>query len=583
MKNISATLAIVWRIAAPYFRSEDKWAGRGLLAAVVAMELALVAIDVLVNQWQNRFYSALQNSDWDAFVTQIWIFVALASTYIALAVYKLYLNQWLQIRWRQWLTRHYLGEWLAGSTHYRMQLKGDAADNPDQRITEDVKNFVEQTLTIGLGLLSSIVTLFSFVIILWGLSNAAPLRLFGTDVMIPGYLCWGALIYAIFGTALTHWIGSPLVNLNFEQQRYEADFRFNLVRVRENSEQIALLRGEGAERARLLDRFGFVIANWYGIMSRTKRLTAFTASYQQAAVLFPYVLVAPAFFAKKIQLGDMMQTASAFSSVQGALSFFVTAYRSLAEWRSIVARLDGFEMSVASAVNLPAHEPAITLEVAGRHVDLAQLCVNLPNGTPLVAAKAFTIQASERVLVTGPSGSGKSTLFRAIAGIWPFGTGTVVIPEKAKLMMLPQRPYFPLGMLRDAVVYPAASGAFEATQVRDALIAVGLPDLAERLAEDGHWNRMLSLGEQQRLGLARALLHAPDYLFLDEATASLDEPSEARLYRLLAEKLPQATIVSIGHRSTLDAFHTRKVTLVKDGAIHVVGGERAAAEPSAAR
>ena len=583
MKNISATLAIVWRIAIPYFRSEDKWAGRGLLAAVIVMELALVAIDVLVNQWQNRFYSALQNSDWDAFVTQIWIFVALASTYIALAVYKLYLNQWLQIRWRQWLTRHYLGEWLEGSTHYRMQLKGDAADNPDQRITEDVKNFVEQTLTIGLGLLSSIVTLFSFVIILWGLSNAAPLHLFGTDLMIPGYLCWGALIYAIFGTALTHWIGSPLVNLNFEQQRYEADFRFNLVRVRENSEQIALLRGEGAERARLLDRFGFVIANWYGIMSRTKRLTAFTASYQQAAVIFPYVLVAPAFFAKKIQLGDMMQTASAFSSVQGALSFFVTAYRALAEWRSIVARLDGFEMSVGSAVNLPAHEPAITLDVAGRQIDLEQLCVNLPNGTPLVAAKAFTIQASERVLVTGPSGSGKSTLFRAIAGIWPFGTGTVVVPEKAKLMMLPQRPYFPVGMLRDAVVYPAAPGAFEPAQVRDALIAVGLPGLAERLEEEGHWNRMLSLGEQQRLGLARALLHMPDYLFLDEATASLDEPSEARLYRLLSEKLPQATIVSIGHRSTLDAFHTRKVALVKDGAIHVLGGGAPAAkEPSAA-
>ncbi|WP_407120275.1 ABC transporter ATP-binding protein/permease [Bradyrhizobium sp. STM 3561] len=585
MKNISAALAIVWRIAAPYFRSEDKWAGRGLLAAVVAMELALVAIDVLVNQWQNRFYSALQTSDWDSFVREIWIFIALAFTYIALAVYKLYLNQWLQIRWRQWLTRHYLGEWLGGATHYRMQLKGDAADNPDQRITEDVKNFVEQTLTIGLGLLSSIVTLFSFVIILWGLSNAAPLRLFGTDLMIPGYLCWGALIYAIFGTALTHWIGAPLVNLNFEQQRYEADFRFNLVRVRENSEQIALLRGEGAERARLLDRFGFVIANWYGIMSRTKRLTAFTASYQQAAVIFPYVLVAPAFFAKKIQLGDMMQTASAFSSVQGALSFFVTAYRSLAEWRSIVARLDGFEMSVESAANLPAREPAIALEVAGgRHIDLEQLCVNLPNGTPLVAAKAFTIQSPERVLVTGPSGSGKSTLFRAIAGIWPFGTGTVVIPAKAKLMMLPQRPYFPVGVLRDAVVYPAAPGAFSAAQVHDALIAVGLPDLAGRLDEDGHWNRMLSLGEQQRLGLARALLHAPDYLFLDEATASLDEPSEARLYRLLAEKLPQATIVSIGHRSTLDAFHTRKVALVKDGAIHVVGRGRepVEAEPTVA-
>lgn len=587
MKNIRATLAIVWRIAVPYFRSEDKWAGRGLLAAVIAIELALVAIDVLVNQWQNRFYSSLQASDWDTFVREIWIFIALAFTAIALAVYKLYLNQWLQIRWRQWLTKHYLGEWLDGSTHYRMQLKGDAADNPDQRITDDVKNFVEQTLVIGLGLLSSVVTLFSFVIILWGLSNAAPLHLFGADIMIPGYLCWIALIYAIFGTALTHWIGTPLVNLNFEQQRYEADFRFNLVRVRENSEQIALLKGERAERSRLLDRFGFVIGNWYAIMGRTKRLTAFTASYQQAAVIFPYVLVAPAFFAKKIQLGDMMQTASAFSSVQGALSFFVVAYRSLAEWRAIVARLDGFEMSVASAVNLPAHEPAITLSAAGgnRSIGLEQLCVNLPNGTPLVAADAFAVQAPERVLVTGPSGSGKSTLFRAIAGIWPFGTGTIFIPEKAKLMMLPQRPYFPVGLLRDSVVYPAAPGAFETARIRDALIAVGLPDLAERLEEDGHWNRMLSLGEQQRLGLARALLHGPDYLFLDEATASLDEPSEARLYRLLVEKLPQATIVSIGHRSTLDAFHTRKMAMVEHGDIHVLGdaGKPAAAEPSAAR
>ncbi|SFI81382.1 ABC transporter ATP-binding protein/permease [Bradyrhizobium sp. Gha] len=581
MNNIRATLAIVWRIAIPYFRSEDKWAGGGLLAAVITIELALVAIDVLVNQWQNRFYSALQANDLDAFVTQIWIFIGLASVYIALAVYKLYLNQWLQIRWRQWLTRHYLGEWLESATHYRMQLKGDAADNPDQRITEDVKNFVEQTLTIGLGLLSSIVTLFSFVIILWGLSNAAPLHLFGTDYMIPGYLCWGALIYAIFGTALTHWIGAPLVNLNFEQQRYEADFRFNLVRVRENSEQIALLKGEGAERGRLLDRFGFVIGNWYAIMSRTKRLTMFTASYQQAAVIFPYVLVAPAFFAKKIQLGDMMQTASAFSSVQGALSFFVVAYRSLAEWRSIVARLDGFEMSVATAANVSAHEPTIELKAAGgsRNIGLDKLCVNLPNGAPLVAADGFAIETPERVLVTGPSGSGKSTLFRAIAGIWPFGTGSIVIPAQAKLMMLPQRPYFPVGALGDAVIYPAAPGAFQATRIRDAVTSVGLPDLAERLNEEGHWNRMLSLGEQQRLGLARALLHAPDYLFLDEATASLDEPSEARLYRLLTERLPQATIVSIGHRSTLDAFHTRKVSMVKDGAIHVLGNGGAPAEP----
>ncbi|WFU73672.1 ABC transporter ATP-binding protein/permease [Bradyrhizobium sp. CB2312] len=583
MKNISATLAVVWRIAGPYFRSEDKWAGRGLLGVVIAMELTLVAINVLLNQWQNRFYSALQAYDLNEFVMEVWIFIGLAFTYVAVAVYKLYLNQWLQIRWRRWLTQHYLGEWLEGATHYRMQLKGDPADNPDQRITEDVKNFVEQTLVLGLGLLSSIVTLASFVVILWGLSNKAPLHIYGTDIVIPGFLVWCALVYAVLGTGLTHWIGAPLINLNFEQQRFEADFRFNLIRVRENSEQIALLKGEGAERGHLLHRFGFVIANWYAIMSRTKRLTAFTASYGQAATIFPYVVVAPAYFAKRIQLGDMMQTGSAFGSVQDALSFFVTAYRSLAEWRAIVARLDGFEMSVSSAATLAAREPTIGVaRSSGKAITLAQLLVDLPNGEPLVSADAFTVEPAERVLVSGPSGSGKSTLFRAIAGIWPFGTGSIAIPEKARLMMLPQRPYFPIGPLGDAVIYPSEHGTVAPEKIAEALNAVGMPRLAKRLDEDGHWNRILSLGEQQRLGLARALLHTPDYLFLDEATASLDEPSEARLYRLLADKLPQATIVSIGHRSTLDAFHTRKVMMVQDGNIHTLG-EAAQAETTAAR
>ncbi|MDI3563197.1 ABC transporter ATP-binding protein/permease [Bradyrhizobium sp. Arg816] len=585
MKNISATLATVWRIAIPYFRSEDKWAGRGLLGVVIAMELTLVAINVLLNQWQNRFYSALQAYDLNEFVMEVWIFLGLAFTYVALAVYKLYLNQWLQIRWRRWLTQHYLGEWLDSATHYRMQLKGDPADNPDQRITEDVKNFVEQTLVLGLGLLSSIVTLASFVVILWGLSNKAPLHIYGTDFVIPGFLVWCALVYAILGTGLTHWIGAPLINLNFEQQRFEADFRFNLIRVRENSEQIALLKGESAEQGHLLRRFGFVIANWYAIMSRTKRLTAFTASYGQAATIFPYVVVAPAYFAKRIQLGDMMQTGSAFGSVQDALSFFVTAYRSLAEWRAIVARLDGFEMSVSSAANIAAREPTIGVAPSnGKAITLGQLLVKLPNGEPLVSADAFMVEPAERVLVTGPSGSGKSTLFRAIAGIWPFGTGAIAIPEKARLMMLPQRPYFPIGPLGDAVIYPAAHGTITPEKIAEALNSVGMPRLAKRLDEEGHWNRTLSLGEQQRLGLARALLHVPDYLFLDEATASLDEPSEARLYRLLTEKLPHATIVSIGHRSTLDAFHTRKVALVKDGEIHVLGKDGAAAEkePTAA-
>ena len=566
MNNIRSTLATVWRIAAPYFNSEDKWAGRGLLAAVIAIELALVGNAVLINLWRARFYNALQDKDLDSFIREMLVFCALATVLVALQVYQLYLNQWLQIRWRSWMTNKYLAEWMHDANHYRMQLQGDAADNPDQRMSDDVKLFVSQTLALGVGLLSSIVSLASFVVILWGLSAAAPLVLYGIDFSIPGYLVLAALIYAIFGTALTQWIGSPLVNLDFNQQRLEADFRFNLVRVRENSEQIALLKGEPAERERLSERFSRVIGNWYGIMSRTKRLTAFTQSYAQAAVIIPFALVSPAYFANKIPLGALTQTAEAFGQVQDALSFFVTAYRTMAEWRAVVARLDGFESSIKSAEKL-AVDPASIHSVASpkREITLQQLVVKLPSGAPLVAADHFSLRPGERTLVTGPSGAGKSTLFRAIAGIWPFGDGAIEIPANAALMMLPQRPYLPIGTLHAAIVYPGENASFSADRIREVLRDVGLPQFTARLEEEAHWNRMLSLGEQQRLGLARALLHAPDYLFLDEATASLDEPSEAALYRLVAEQLPATTIVSIGHRSTLDAFHQRNVTMVRYG------------------
>ena len=566
MNNIRSTLATVWRIASPYFNSDDKWAGRGLLAAVVIIELASVFLTVLFNRWNNVFYNALQERDQAVFTYQIGYFCVLAAFWIGLKVYQLYLNQWLQIRWRRWMTTRYLSGWLNDANHYRMQLLGDAADNPDQRIADDTQRFVEQTLTLGIGLLSSVVTLASFVFILWGLSNQAPLHLFGREIGIPGYLVWGALIYAILGTVLTHVIGRPLVDLNFRQQRFEADFRFNLVRTRENAEQIALLRGEPAERTRLLDRFGFVVGNWLDIMQRTKKLTAFTATYSQAAVIFPYVLIAPAYFANKIQLGGMMQTASAFSSVQDSLSFFITAYRTLAEWQSVVARLDGFENSIRGGGALAQRQDIIHVKpTAGDTIDLDDLLVTLPDGKPLLAADGFSLRDNERTLVTGPSGAGKSTLFRAMAGIWPFGRGAVHIPANASLMMLPQRPYLPIGSLHGAVVYPGQAASYDAGRVREVLTAVGLPQLAARLEEEAHWNRMLSLGEQQRLGIARALLHAPQFLFLDEATASLDEPSEAALYRLMAEKLPDTTVVSIGHRSTLDAFHQRNVSLVRDG------------------
>jgi putative ATP-binding cassette transporter len=521
---------------------------------------------VLLNTWNNVFYNALQDRNWNAFVYQLGYFCVLAGAYVLLAVYQLYLNQWLQIRWRRWLTRTFLDHWLADANHYRMQLLGDAADNPDQRISDDIRLFIELTLNIGLQLLNACVTLLSFMSILWVLSAAAPLHLFGVRYDIPGYLLWAALTYAVIGTALTHLIGRPLIALNFQHQRYEADFRFNLVRVRENSEQIALLDGEPAERDRLLLRFGNVVANWLAIMTRQKKLVFFTASYSQAAVVFPFIMASPAYFAGAVQLGGLMQTANAFGRVQDALSVFITVYRNLAEWRAVVERLSGFEQSVAVARRAASAPPVIDV-TAGEEtaVSFKNLAVRLPDGVPLVNADDIAIKLGERVLVSGPSGSGKSTLFRALAGIWPFGSGAITIPKNARLMILPQRPYFPIAPLAAAVAYPAEPGTFDAARIAELISAVGLPELAGRIEQEAHWNRMLSLGEQQRLGIARALLHAPDYLFLDEATASLDEPAEAALYHLLQQRLDRATIVSIGHRATLAAFHRRRLAFSREG------------------
>ncbi len=569
MRGLISFLATVWRIASPYFfLAEDRWIGRGLLAAVVGIELSIVGINVLLNQWNARFFNALQTRDWNAFVYQLGYFCVLAAIFIVLAVYQLYLNQWLQIRWRRWMTSQYLDHWLGGANHYRMQLLGDAADNPDQRIAEDIRRFIDSgdgstgVLPIGLGLLNAIVTLGSFVVILWSLSAAAPLHLFGAVWAIPGYLVWAALIYAVIGTVLTHLIGRPLIALNFQQQRYEADFRFGLVRVRESSEQIALLEGERAERDRLLQRFSSVIANWYAIMTRQKRLTFLTAGYSQISSVFPYVVVSPAYFAGAMQLGGLTQTAGAFGQVQNALSFFIGVYRYLADWRSVVERLSGFHQSVLAARAAAQAQPSITIEPGtAAAVSFKDLMVRLPTGVPLVIADDVSIGLGERVLVTGPSGAGKSTLFRALAGVWPFGAGTVSIPKGAKVMILPQRPYFPIAPLAAAIAYPAEPGSFDNKTLAELIAAVGLPDLAKRLDEEEHWNRMLSPGEQQRLGVARALLHKPDYLFLDEATASLDEPSEAALYRLLQARLPESAIVSIGHRSTLFALHQRHLAL----------------------
>jgi putative ATP-binding cassette transporter len=570
LKRLGSTLAAIWRLASPYYRSEDRWWGRILLAGVFGIELSLVGINVLLNEWYNRFYNTLQDRSWSAFVSAIIYFCVIATIYTVLVVYQTYITQWLEIRWRRWLTQSYLRQWLNTANHYRMQLLGDSADNPDQRIADDLYMFVDYTISISTRFLSSVVTLFSFGAILWNLSAAAPLKLFGVTMSIPGYLVWAALIYAVVGTALTHLVGWRLVPLNFQRQRVEADFRFNLVRTRENAEQIAALRGEAAEREGHLHRFGAVVTNWIALMKRQKQLNFFTQSYSQAAVIFPYLMASPAYFSGLMQLGGLMQTASAFGSVQSALSYFVNAYQDLAGYQAVIDRLSGFDSAIEAARAAALTEPGIEVlpRASAGAIAIKRLDVRLPNGMPLVGASDIALNPGENVLFTGPSGAGKSTLFRAITGIWPFGAGRVTLPPDAKVMLVPQRPYFPVGSLAATVAYPARSGTFEDARVAEVLAAVGLVQLSARLHEEDHWNRILSLGEQQRLAIARALLHAPDYLFLDEATASLDEPAEAALYRLLQERLRGTAIISIGHRSTLGAFHARRVALIREEAQH---------------
>jgi vitamin B12/bleomycin/antimicrobial peptide transport system ATP-binding/permease protein len=552
-----------WDLAWPYWKSDEKWSAIGLLAAVIALNLITVWLNVRFNYWNNDFYNALQQYDWPEFWRQFAIFGALALAFIVVGVYSSYLRGILHIRWRRWLTERFLRNWLEDQAYYRMQLNQATTDNPDQRISDDLNRFASISLTLSLGLLSSFVTLVSFLSILWTLSGALTIPLGGgASIDIPGYMVFAALIYAVAGTMLTRWIGYPLIRLNFDQQRYEADFRFSMVRLRENAENVAFYGGEAREFDTFQTRFVRVVANWWGIIKRRKKLTWFTYGYDQVAIVFPFLVAAPRYFDKVIQLGGLMQIASAFRQVQESLSFIISSYTEIAEYQSVVQRLAGFREKMNEIATEQQRPQPIEIVRDGTGVAVDALDLNLPDGRSLRPDITLAATPGKSLLITGASGAGKSTLLRAIAGLWPFGRGRIRVGD-GRCLFLPQRPYLPLGTLADALVYPRSAAELPRDNLAEALRTVGLPELVDRLEEEANWAQRLSIGEQQRLAFARVLLARPEIVFLDEATSALDEAAEVSLYRLLREAPWKPTIVSVGHHGTLRRFHDAVVDLAR--------------------
>jgi len=545
-------LKAFWALTKPYWVSRQRAVGLTLLTSVVGLSLLLVWVEVKFNTWNNDFYNTLQDKDQAEFFRQLGMFTMIALIYIVSRVYQLYFQQMLLIEWRTWLTENFLGAWTKDQTHYRMALLDRGTDNPDQRIAEDLRMFVEYTLSLTLGLLSAVVTLVTFTTILWKLSGVLEVG----GVSVPGYMVWVALVYAVIGTWLTHLIGRPLIGLDFNQQRFEADFRFSLMRLRENGEGVALYRGEKEELASFHTRFAAVIGNWWALMRKQKQLGWFTSFYGQVAIIFPYVVSAPRFFSGAMPMGGIFQTASAFGQVQGSLSWFIDAYTRFATWKATVDRLIGFAESIERVQRLKVEGERIEGE---RNLALQDVELDLPQGRPLLRSARLELKPGEDVLISGPSGAGKSTLFRALAGIWPYWKGRISLPKGARLLFLPQKPYLPIGSLKHAVSYPEEAAKHSDEELKKALSGVGLPQLADDLERSENWAQVLSGGEQQRLAFARALLNQPDWLFLDEATSSLPEDAQEELYRLLKQKLPRTTLVSIGHRTSLAAHHPRQL------------------------
>ena len=553
-----------WRICRAmvrgYWFSEEKWKARGLLAVVIALNFIAVGMLVLINDWYNEFYNALQAYAYELFWPLVGKFAVLAFLHIAVAVYAIYLRQMLQIKWRSWLTERYLSRWMAHRSYYKLETLAEGTDNPDQRISEDIGQFVDLTLSLFVGFLKQLTTLAAFAVVLWNLSGVLTVPVGSWEFQIYGYMLWFSLIYSILGTVGAHRVGKKLIGLNFEKQRFEADFRFNMMRVRENSESIAFYGGEAQEVQGFKERFARVIGNFWELMRQTKILNFYINGYAQLAIIVPLIMAAPRYFGGEMALGGLMQTISAFGRVQDALSYFVEAYGTIAEYAAVVRRLSGF---TAHMEEVEAKESAVASEASSGGFAAEGIFVALPDGTELLRDCSFSLAAGGSLLVTGVSGAGKSTLLRTLAGLWPFARGRAAFPEGGRQLFLSQRPYLPLGTLARAVSYPLTAEG-PRSEMERALRLVGMESFLARLDEEADWSHILSLGEQQRIAFARILLVRPAWVFLDEATSALDEAREKELYEMLARELPEMGRVSVGHRSTLVAYHERELRL--DGA-----------------